>query len=148
MPVSVDPVTGREVVLTEAFSYNGQYEVKATGYSGTATAGTTTNVQFAIGAEDRYMNGIHLMLKNHAWGDTVGFAVVDVDNLYGYGANLVLKTFGTNWNINDQVQDQGSTVFNYVARIPAGMYMRLSYLSVGATNVDVKLNCLMHKSLT
>lgn len=145
--INVDPVSGREVILTEAFSYNGQYEVKATGYSGQATANSTSNIDFAIGTEDRYINGIHLFLKSHVWGDTLGFSVVDVDNVLGYGAGLVLKTFGFTWNVNDQVQDQGNTVFSYVARLPAGVYIRITYNSVGSAPVDIKLNCLLHKKL-
>jgi hypothetical protein len=148
MPTNViDEATGREVILPDAFAYNGQYEVKATGYSGTATLGTTTNVDFAIGAEDRYINGISLFLKDHVWGDTLNLSVVDVDNIYGYGAGLVLKTFGINWNVNDQTQSQGSTIFNYVARIPAGIYIRIVYTSTGTTDVKIRLNCLMHKKL-
>lgn len=147
MSAVIDETTGREVILTDAFSYNGTYNVKATGYSGTATAGTTTNIDFAVGAEDRYINGTMLLLKNHAWGDTVDLKVVDVNNVMGYGAGVVLNQFGYTWNINDQVQQQGVTNFNYVARLYAGLYIRIVYTSVGGTNVDVKLNCFMHKKM-
>lgn len=147
MALNVDPASGREIILTEAFAYNGQYEVKATGFKGIATAGTLTNVDFPIGAEDRHMSGIHLLLKNHHVDDTVGLSVVDVDNLLGYGAGLVLKNFGINWNVNDERNDQGINTFNFVARIPAGMYIRVSYNSAGLINVIVKLNAYLHKKL-
>jgi hypothetical protein len=148
MPTNIiDVLTGREVVLTDAFAYNGQFEVKASGYSGIATLGTTTNVDFAIGDEDRHINGICLFLKDHVWGDTLNLAVVDIDNALGYGAGLVLKTFGINWNVNDQVQNQGNVQFNYVARLPAGVYIRIVYTSIGSVDVKLRLNCLMHKKL-
>lgn len=145
--VDIDPVTGREILLIDAFAYNGQYEVKATGYRGTAAAGTTTNLDFAIGAEDRYINGLALILKNHAAEDLVGLKIVDVDNVLGYGAGLVLKTFGTNWNVDDSQQHQGKDSFNYAAKIPAGVYVRVVYESTGGTNVLVKLNLLLHKKV-
>lgn len=147
MSGEIDPLTGREIILTEAFAYNGQYEVKATGFSGQALANSTSNIDFSIGNEDRYINGIQLFLKNHVWGDTLGLSVVDVDNIYEYGAGFVLKTFGINWNVNDQVQAQGNTQFSYVARIPANIYIRIIYTSIGQTPVDIKVNCLMHKKI-
>lgn len=148
MPITNDPVTGREILLVEAFAYNGQYEVKATGYRGTATKNTTTNVDFAVGAEDRYMNGLALMLVNHAEADTIGLQVVDVDNVLGYGAGLVLKTFGLNWNVDHTQSHQGQNAFNYVAKLPAGVYIRLVYVSTGTTDdVVVKVNLLLHKKI-
>lgn len=145
--VDIDPVTGREILLMDAFCYNGQYEVKATGYKGTATAGMTTNIDFPIGAEDRYINGLALILKNHAIDDTVGLQIVDVDNVLGYGSGAVLKTFGTNWNVDESQQHQGANSFNYAARILAGVYVRVVYVSTGGTDVLVKLNLLLHKKV-
>jgi hypothetical protein len=145
--IDIDPVSGREILLMDAFAYNGQYEVKATGYRGTATAGATTNLDFAIGAEDRYINGLALILKNHAAEDLVGLQIVDVDNIFGAGAGYVLKTFGTNWNVDDSQQLQGKDSFNYAAKIPAGVYVRLIYESTGGTNVLVKLNLQLHKKV-
>lgn len=148
--VNIDPVTGREILLFDAFGYNGQYEVKATGFSGTVPANATTNLDFAIGNEDRYIQGIHLLLKNHAFGDTANLQVVDVDNVLGGGAGLVLKQFATNWSVNDQVQEQGANVFGYVAKIFAGLYIRIVYTSVAgflSPAVQIKLNCLLHKKV-
>ena len=145
--VDIDPVTGRQILLMDAFAYNGQYEVKATGYRGTAIAGETTNLDFAIGAEDRYINGLALILKNHASEDLLGLQIVDVDNIFGAGAGYVLKTFGTNWNVDDSQQHQGANHFNYAAKIPAGVYVRLIYVSTGDTNVSVKLNLQLHKKV-
>lgn len=147
MLIDTDPLTGREILLFEAFAYNGQYEVKATGYRGTATAGATTNLDFAIGAEDRHMSGSALILQNHAEADTIGLSVVDVDNLLGYGAGRVLKAFGTNWNVDETVSTQIPHSFNFVAKINAGFYLRVAYTSTGATNVTVKLNAVMHKKV-
>ncbi len=142
-----DSVLGREIVNTSAFAINTDFEVKATGYRGTAAAGVSTNLDFAVGSEDRYVNGINLIIHNAADADTIGFKVVDVNNVLGYGAGLVLKTFGTNWNIDHTKADQGREVFNFVARLPAGVYVRVVYNSTGETAVTVKLNLLLHKKV-
>ena len=147
MPITTDPATGREILLMEAFAYNGQYEVKATGFRGSASAGTTTNLDFSVGAEDRHLSGLSIVLVDHAEADTVGLSVVDVDNVLGYGAGVVLKTFGLNWNVDHTKSDQGSHVFNFVARMPAGIYLRVSYVSTGAAAVTVKLNVMLHKKI-
>jgi hypothetical protein len=147
MPLTTDPATGREILLMEAFAYNGQYEVKATGFRGTAAAGTTTNLDFTVGAEDRHMSGLSLVLVNHAEADTIGLSVVDVDNVLGYGAGVVLKTFGITWNVDHTKSDQGTHVFNFVAKIPAGIYIRIAYTSTGGSAVTVKLNAMLHKKI-
>lgn len=141
----IEPDTGREVMITDAFAFNGNYEVKATGFRGTATAGVSTNVDFAIGAEERYIQGIRLMLVDHAEADTVGLQIVDKDNVLGYGAGVVLKVFGQDWNVDHEQSDQGQQVFSYIARIYAGLYLRVVYNSTGASDVTVKLNCILHK---
>ena len=143
----IDPATGREIILMEAFAYNGQYEVKGTGFRGVATAGTTTAIDFAIGNEDRHINGLRLILVNHAEADTIGLQVVDVDNVLGYGAGLVLKTFGIAWNVDSEKADQGRDLFNFVAKLPAGVYIRVNYVSTGGNSVIVKLNASLHKKI-
>jgi hypothetical protein len=147
MPLVLD-TEGREVQIFEAFSFNGNYEVKATGFRGTAIAGTTTAINFPIGVEDRHMNGIRLILLNHVEADTIGLQVVDIDNVLGYGAGIVLKTFGINWNIDSGVSDQGRDTYNFVAKLPAGVYVRLNYTSNGSVDVTVKLNCSFFKKLS
>lgn len=147
MAITTDPATGREILLMEAFAYNGQYEVKATGFRGTAAPSATTNLDLAVGAEDRHLSGLSIILVDHAEADTVGLSVVDVDNVIGYGAGVVLKTFGIAWNVDHTKSDQGAHVFNFVARIPAGVYIRIAYVSTGASAVTVKLNTILHKKI-
>jgi hypothetical protein len=154
MPNYVDPSSGREILLTDAFSYNGNYEVKATGFTGTATAGVTTNLDFAIGAEDRYIHGVRILVKNHADGDTVDLYVVDVDGIIpeayraAYPNYPVLKQFGINWNLDHEKSDQGKEQFNFLAKINAGLYLRVGYNSIGSTNITVKLNAYLQKLIS
>jgi hypothetical protein len=154
MPDVLDPATGREVTLTEAFAFNGQYEVKATGYRATAPKNATTALNFAVGAEDRYINGLRLMLVNHNEADTIGFQVVDNDGVIpspyrvAFPAYPILKTFGFTWNVDGEKSDQGRDTFNFVAKIAAGLYIQVVYTSVGTdTDVTVKLNCNLYKKV-
>jgi len=145
--MNTDPISGREIVLTEAFAFNGQYEVKATGYRAIAAAGAASNLDFSVGIEDRHISGMNLLLVNHADADTIQFKVIDLDNILGYGAGIVIKTFGIDWNVDHTKSDQGRDIFNFVARIPAGLYIRISYTSTGIIDVIVKPNFLLHKKI-
>jgi hypothetical protein len=140
-----DSVLGREVVVTTAFAINTDYEVKATGYSGTATKTETTNLDFPIGNEDRYIDGLRIILYNHHEDDKIDFSVVDKDGVLA-PPGTVLKQFGFDWNVDASKACQEKEGFNYLARIPAGLYMRFTYKSQGTQNdVKVKLNAYLHK---
>ena len=116
------------------------------GIAFTATAGTTTSYDFKLTAA-RLIDGTRLFLKDHAFGDSVKFQVVDVDNILGYGANTVLDEFATDWYVASDKQDQGATRLPYSAEIIANLYIRLVYNSVGGTNVLVKCNLFLHEYL-
>ncbi len=116
------------------------------GISFTATAGTTTSYDYKI-TEGRLINGTQLIVKDSTFGDSVKFQVVDVDNIFGYGAGIVLDEFATDWNIAADQQGQGATLLPYSAEIVAGLYLRFVYTSTGATNVSVACNLFLHKYL-
>ncbi len=119
---------------------------RGVGISFTATAGTATSYDYLI-SEGRIIDGTQIILKDHAFGDHVAFKIVDVDNMFGYGAGVVLETFGDTWYVASDKQDQGHIRMPYSAEIIAGLYIRVVYTSVGATNVGVKLNLFVHKYL-
>ncbi len=139
------------IVTTSAFSLNTEYEVRAKGYRGTAAASilgvpTVTNVDCPIGAEDRYLNGVALLLVGHAEADTMRFQIVDVDGVMA-PAGTVLKQFGDTWNVDHTSSDQGRDVFSFLARIYAGLYIRIVYTSTGLVPVIVKLNVRLYKKV-
>jgi hypothetical protein len=136
------------------------YFADSEGTSGTATKNTTSNIDFAIGSVDRYMHGGQLVLNNHCHGDKYNFQVVDKDYVYAgisYPATyngtawsvaqpngVVLKQFRKNWNVIADQNDQGTTNYNFVAKIPANTYIRVVYTSVGTENdVSVCPNFLL-----
>ena len=140
----------QDVVITKdkPFKDAGGFRLRIKGVAGTAAKNSTSSIDYLV-PEERFINGVSLLLKNHVWGDHVKFQVVDKDNVMGYGAGLVLDTFGDQWYVNDEKQDQDDVTAEYPARIPAGLYIRLVYTSVGTVyDVQVKMNMWLHKKTT
>lgn len=128
-----------------AFANADNLKFRGTGQSGVATKNTTTNFDYKL-TENRFVNGIEFVLNNQVFGDTAKFQVVDVDNILGYGAGLVLDEFGTNWNFASDTQRQGPYIIPYPALVNSGLYIRVIYNSVGTiNNVDVRFNLFLHK---
>lgn len=119
-------------------------KVRAKGIGFTATAGADTNYDYKF-TEARLIDGTQLIIKDHAFGDSVSFSVVDVDNVLGYGAGLVLDMFGDRWYVASDKQDQGHIRFPYSAEVIQGLYLRTTYHSVGASDVSIKCNIFAHK---
>lgn len=140
------PLAGRAIVSAhEPFAEATGFEVKAKGAKGTVTKNTTGNVDLKI-TEERHINGVEVILKNHVDNDTMKFQIVDVDNIFGLGAGTILKQFGEDWNVKTDTQGQGIISFPYRAKINAGLYVRLAYTSTGAdSDVIVKYNLFLHK---
>jgi hypothetical protein len=116
---------------------------RGVGYAFTATAGATTNGDYKLTA-NRIIDGTQIIVKNHVHGDKVTFQVVDVDNMLGYGAGVVLDDFGVDWYLAEDQMDQQPIRMFYSAEVFSGLYIRVKYVSVGATNVEVKVNLFMH----
>ena len=128
-----------------AFASADNMRFRGTGVSATCTKTTTTNVDYQI-TENRYINGLEFIVKDHVHGDSAHFQVVDVDNLLGYGAGTILDQFGTSWYLAEDVSRQGPYILPYPALINAGFYLRVAYTSVGTVNnVDLKINYFLHK---
>jgi hypothetical protein len=114
------------------------------GIAFTATAGASTSYDYKL-TEGRLIDGTRLILKNHVFGDSVKFQVVDVDNILGYGAGVVLDEFADSWFVVEDRQDQHETRLPYSAEVIANLYLRIIYASVGGTNVLVQCNLFAHK---
>lgn len=140
----------QDVVITKdkPFKDAGGFRLRIKGMAGVAAKGVVSTIDYLV-PEERFINGVTLLLKYHEWGDHVKFQVVDKDNILGFGAGVVLDTFGDSWYVNDEKQDQDDVSADYPARILAGLYIRLVYTSVGTVNdVEVKMNMWLHKKTT
>lgn len=116
------------------------------GMSQTAPAGTTTNIDLKL-VDDHFMSGGILRTLNSAFGDTATFQVVDIDNVMGYGAGCILGQYATNWYMRSDSQEQVNESTPYPVKLPAGLYLRLVYTSIGTTDVTVAIIYRLHKVL-
>lgn len=138
---------GYSILRQAAFTDTEGMRFRGTGITGTATAGATTNIDYAL-PEDRYINGMEMFLTNHVDGDNITFQVVDVNNILGLGAGAVLDEFATNWYVAADESRQGHYLLSYPALLYQGLYVRIRYTSVGGTNVTVRANLFLHKKPT
>lgn len=136
---------GAPLVRTRAFANPDNMKFRGTGKSATCTKTTTTNVDYKL-TEDRYLNGVQMIVKNHVIGDKVQLKVIDIDNILGYGANVVLDQFGKDWFLAEDKQDQGIIQLDYAALVLNNLYIRMEYVSVGTVNdVLFHANLFLHK---
>lgn len=112
----------------------------------TAAPGVETVNDHLI-ADDHLVDGATLIALSAALGDTITCQVVDKDNNFGYGAGFVLGQYVTNWYMNPAESIQLNFKSSYPAKIYGGLYLRLKYLSVGNTAVEVIVNYTLHKVL-
>lgn len=142
---SLKDLTTKPVFLSSPFNESNGFRIRWKGFKGIAVKNTISNVDFLI-SEERYVNGGVLQLVNASEGDLFCYQVVDKDNIFGYGAGVVLDEFVSDWNVDPTIQTQGIYETTFLARIYAGLYIRVKYTSVGTENdVTIKLNLLLNK---
>ena len=153
-----------QAVVTSAFADTGGFFFRGKGFIGLALKNDTTVIDWEI-EEERWVNGVHVFLKNHKFDDT--FNIKIIDKTYAYagilydatydpeGANLdwavaqpngvELQDFITNWNVCEDLQSQKPLKSDYPARIYAGLFIRCEYTSTGTVDdVQVNMNGLLH----
>jgi hypothetical protein len=117
---------------------------RGVGVAFTAAAGTSTVNNYLV-SEARLIDGIQMIESGQVFGDHVSLSVVDVDNTLGYGAGVVLDTFSSNWYLHADSQLQREVRLPYSAEVLAGLYIRLTYVSTGGSDVQFKYNLFAHK---
>lgn len=88
---------------------------------------------------DCYVWGCHGHVINFGDGDWVGFQIVDVDNILGYGANTVLKDYDEIW-CHTIAKSTGAftTPDGAPGKILGGLYARIIYNCTDATKTSIK----------
>lgn len=112
----------------------------------TATAGTTTNIDLKL-TDDNFITGGVLRTEQATFGDSATFQVIDIDNVLGYGAGVVLGQYVTNWYMRSDEQEQINETIPYPAKIYAGLYLRVKYTSIGTSDTQVAVMYRLHKIL-
>jgi hypothetical protein len=118
----------------------------AVGISGSAVAGATTNFDYEV-MNDILITGAQVLANIPTFGDSMSFQVVDVNNILGLGADVILNQFVTNWQLRSDSQEQIDLKINYPAKIIAGLYLRMIYKSTGTTVVNIAANYSLHEIL-
>lgn len=113
------------------------------GFLITATSGQTTLSDKKFDFDIDLFGGAYEVGTTANPGDYIEFEVIDKDNILGYGENVVLnKYIETNYVLpgSEYVHEEpvGSV-------IPAGIYLRVRYVSTGLVNVNMVFRYMMHK---
>lgn len=119
---------------TEA-NYGGSSRWEGTSF--TATAGATTSHDYNIASDRKLFSGTFHVGPTAAYGDIISFSVVDVLGLVA-PPGTVLSQYVTDMGV---VADERRTLQSgQVADLEAGMVLRTTYTSTGASDVDLLLD--------
>lgn len=117
----------------------------AMGVSIPCTAGVSSVLDIKLN-DDYLITGSQCVVNNGTYGDNFKIEIVDVDNIIGYGAGVILNVFADGWRIR-----KGDYTFAievpYPAKIYADLYIRITYTSIGTTDPGISFNLLLHKVL-
>lgn len=143
----------RRIMLNSTYNPQTWIETEASkvapntlGITGAAGHGTITTIDTLV-SDDNFIRAIEFICKDQVFGDKITIQVIDIDNTKGYGANFVLATPVSNYNLSEDRQRQGGYEAVIPKKIPGGTYFRITYTSVGAQDVEIKLNLFMLKAL-
>jgi hypothetical protein len=112
----------------------------------TVTKNTTQDIDFLVG-EDLYLDGGTLPIQDGEFGDTIKAQVVDKDNILGYGAGFVVKTWIEKWTLCKMgTYAECELHTDYKGLVLNGLYLRIKYTSVSTTtDPKVAVNYLLHR---
>jgi hypothetical protein len=111
-------------------------KVAAFGFKFTATKNTETSFDHKL-IQDVRLRGGAVETEGHVMGDKADLSIVDVDNILGFGAGLVVALYFDGWNIpKSGVVDVLEPTMG--DNVPKDLYVRCIYTSVGDTD-DVKV---------
>ena len=122
--------------------------LRTKGIHGTAAKGTTSDAVIYRLTENRRLSGLEVFLKGQSVDDTIDFLIVDIDNITGRGAGLVLDCFGESICVDPDRCGQGQIHSDYSALLSQGLYVVMRYTSTGTSDVIVKANLFLHKVTT
>jgi hypothetical protein len=109
-------------------------------------AGTMTNCDIPLPTTMVLRGGVFFS-PNAALGDWIAISVVDKDNVTGQGGTptnpTVLGTYVLSWYILPNIENRLEDV-SISESLPQGIYMRISYTSVGTANPTGLMNFISY----
>ena len=130
----------------------GDFDADFDAISGMAAKGEVTSFDFLITASKIYLNGAYAFGKNIEYGDWVEMSVYDKDGIIpepyrvAFPNYPVIKKWVKKWYVAPNVITNVQT--SYAGNPVQGLYLRMTYHSVGAENdVPFFINYLLHKAI-
>jgi len=134
-------VNGKIIVSNYPFSDAAGFRFRGTSFTGTALAESTTDIDYKL-VNERYINGGRLLVSNIGSNDKLTFQVVDVENVLGFGENVVLDEFITDYYV--PTSGNLEVKLDYPAKIMSGLYVRLKYTNSTQLDTLIKCNLYLH----
>lgn len=151
LPLNEDGKLETAVVANKPFNDAQNFRIRIFGVKHKMQAGQTSSFDVDI-TEERFINGVQLIAKNHKFGDSVDFLTIDKLGTFagvyyppGTPLPVVLDDFGKGFYLAEDQQDQGQIMSSYPARLVPGVSVRVVYHSTGDQDVDLCLNMFMHR---
>lgn len=101
--------------------------------------------------QERWINGVQLILKGHETGDSIDFITYDMTGLYagvlypqGVPAPVALDQFANTFYVAGDKNDQGPVISSYPARLLPGLVVRVKYNRTGTEPVQLFMNLFLH----
>lgn len=117
---------------------------KLQGFHGTAATNSTSNIDWKL-PEDRWVSGGIFLAQGTHWGDKIAVQVIDIDNVLGLGANVVLDEYVTDFYLVSDSELQINLESPYIALVPANIYIRVRYTNTSLIDpVELALNLATH----
>lgn len=119
--------TGTKFAPTRISEFDAaKLQFNAQGAKASPSLNTTTNIDLYF-ADDHLLTGFWVVCTGAAQGDSIALKAVDTDNIMGFGAGVVLKTFASNIYIATNFDAQFDVA--YPAKVYAGLSLRVVYTS-------------------
>ena len=83
--------------------------------------------------------GVRFCAEGGGLTDQLNFQVVDVDNILGYGAGVVLDEFGKDFYV---FPGNPHTIREFAAQLPVGLYIRVVYKNNSVQSAQFVCNIL------
>jgi hypothetical protein len=115
------------------------------GVSATCAPNAVTNIDYKL-LDDCLITGGRVIIVGGKFGDKIDLAIVDTDNIMGYGAGFVLNKFVSGWLVAN-----GDSTFPvevpYPAKVYGNLYLRVVYTSINTASSSFAINYNLHKVL-
>lgn len=123
---------GGLVVAQSPYAYSGQEATKFVGFLYSCPPGSSDHDE--VTSKPIRLQGGYYWVRGASPGDRVSFSVVDVDNILGRGAGTVVSQYVVRLPVTPW-DHQNEIVAPTAGRIPAGLYLRLTYENSGTSDV-------------